>query len=185
MKREDLKALELTDEAIDQIMKLHGKTVEAQKATVTEAEKQVEALQGQLEEATKTIEGFRELDVDGIKAAADDWKSKAEQAKAEAEAEIGRLKFDHALEGALAGAKAKNAKAVKALLNFEELKLSQEDGSIIGLDKQLEKVRADAEYLFETDKPTPTIVTKGEGKNVITDSMVLAARRAAGLTIEE
>ncbi len=185
MKREDLKALELTDEVIDQIMKLHGKTVEAHKATVAEAEKQVEALQGQLEEANKAIESFKELDVDGIKAAADEWKAKAETAQAEAEAEIVRLKFDHALEGALANAKAKNAKAVKALLNFEELKLSQEDGSIIGLDKQLEKVMAENEYLFESDKPTPTIVTKGEGKNVLTDSMVLAARRAAGLPIEE
>jgi membrane protein involved in colicin uptake len=185
MKREDLKALELTDEAIDEIMKLHGKSVEAHKAQLMEAEKQRETLQGQLEEANKAIEGFKELDVDGIKAAADDWKAKAEQAKQEAEAEIARLKFDHALEGALTGAKAKNIKAVKALLNFEELKLSHEDGSIIGLDKQLEKVKADAEYLFESDKPTPTIVTKGEGKNVLTDSMVLAARKAAGLPIEE
>lgn len=185
MKREELKALELADEAIDAIMKLHGQDIESQKTKAAEAEKQLESLQGQLTDATKTIEGFKELDVDAIKQAADEWQSKAEAAKAEAETEIQRLKFDHALEGALTGAKAKNAKAVKALLNFEELKLSQEDGSIIGLDKQLEKVRSDAEYLFETDKPTPTIVTKGEGKSVLTDSMVIAARKAANLPIDE
>ena len=75
MKREDLKVLELADEQIDAIMKLYGKSVETHKTQLTEAEKQVQALQGQLEEATKAIEGFKELDVDGIKAAADEWKS--------------------------------------------------------------------------------------------------------------
>ena len=125
MKREDLKVLELADEVIDQIMKLHGKDVEAHKVQLTEAEKQVTSLQGQLDEANKTIEGFKELDVDGIKAAANEWKTKAEQAKAEATAEIEKLKFDHALEGALTEARAKNPKAVKALLNFENLKLAE------------------------------------------------------------
>jgi len=185
MKREDLKALELTDEAIDEIMKLHGKDIEAHKAQLTEAEKQRETLQGQLEEANQAIEGFKELDVDGIKAAADDWKTKAEQAKTEAQVEIQKLKFDHALEGALTEAKAKNPKAVKALLNFDELKLSQEDGSIIGLDKQLEKVKSENDYLFESEQLTPKIVTGGQGKTKITDSMVIAARQAAGLPIEE
>ena len=184
MKREDLKAMELADEAIDEIMKLHGKSVEAHKAQLTEAEKQVETLQGQLEEANKAIEGFKELDVDGIKAAADDWKAKAEQAQKDAQAEITRLKFDHALEGALAEAKAKNPKAVKALLNFDNLKLA-EDGRIVDLDEQLKVIKDENDYLFESDQPVPKIVSAGQGKPKLTDSMVIAARQAAGLPIEE
>lgn len=184
MKREDLKALELADEAIDEIMKLHGKSIEAHKAQLTEAEKQVQTMQGQLEEANKAIEGFKELDVDGIKAAADDWKAKAEQAQQEAQAEIVKLKFDHALDGALAEAKARNPKAVKALLNFENLKLA-EDGKIVDLDDQLKAIKADNDYLFESDQPTPKIVLSGQGKAKITDSMVAAAKQAAGLPIEE
>ncbi len=184
MKREDLKALELADEAIDEIMKLHGKSVEAHKAQLTEAEKQAEALQGQLEEANKAIEGFKELDVDGIKAAADDWKAKAEQAQKDAQAEITRLKFDHALEGALAEAKAKNPKAVKALLNFDNLKLA-EDGRIVDLENQLKVIKDENDYLFESDQPVPKIVSAGQGKAKLTDSMVIAARQAAGLPIEE
>lgn len=35
MKREDLKKLELSDEAIDAIMALHGKDIEAQKNALT------------------------------------------------------------------------------------------------------------------------------------------------------
>ncbi len=37
-----------------------------------------------------------------------------------------RIKFNHAIEKALAGAKAKNIKAVKALLDMEGLKLTDE-----------------------------------------------------------
>lgn len=184
MKREDLKVLELADEVIDQIMKLHGKDVEAHKAQLTEAEKQAMSLQGQLEEATKAIEGFKELDVDGIKAAADEWRSKAEQAKAEAVAEIEKLKFDHALEGALTEAKAKNPKAVKALLNFENLKLA-EGGKIVDLDDQLKVIKEENDYLFESDQPAPKIILGGKGKTKVTDSMVAAARTAAGLPIDE
>ena len=184
MKREDLKAMELTDEAIDEIMKLHGKSVEAHKAQLTEAEKQALSLQGQLEEATKAIEGFKELDVDGIKAAADDWKAKAEQAKVDAQAEIVKLKFDHALEGALTDAKAKNPKAVKALLNFDNLKLA-EDGKIVDLEDQLTAIKTENDYLFESDQPVPRIVSSGQGKAKLFDSMEVALRQGAGLPIEK
>jgi len=183
MKREDLKALELEDGVIDQIMKLHGQDIEAHKTQLTEAEKQAETLQGQLEEATKAIEGFKDLDVDGIKQAADEWKAKAEQAQAEAQSEIERLKFDHALEGALSGAKAKNPKAVKALLDMEALKFN--DGKIIGLEDQLKTIQEGNDYLFESDEPTPKVVTKGQGKTTLTDSAVMAARKAANLPVED
>ena len=98
MKREDLKALELSDEVIDQIMKLHGQDVEGQKSSLTQAQQTIDDLKNQVKVAGETIEGFKKLDVDGIKAAADEWKLKAEQAEAEANEKIAGLKFDHALE---------------------------------------------------------------------------------------
>lgn len=184
MKREDLKALELSDEAIDAIMKLHGKDVETHKTQLVEAEKQADNLQGQLNEANKAIEGFKGLDVDGIKAAADEWKTKAEQAKAESTEAIQKLKFDHALESALAQAKAKNPKAVKALLDPNGLKLNEADGAVIGLAEQLEKIKTDNDYLFDSEKVVPTIVAGASGKTVNLDSVAVAARKAAGLTTE-
>ncbi len=66
------------------------------------------------------------MDVEGIKAAADEYKQKYEKAKEEAEKELEKIKFNHAIEKALAGAKAKNIKAVKALLDMEGLKLTDE-----------------------------------------------------------
>jgi len=123
------------------------------------------------------------LDPEALQKAADDWKVKAETAQAEATSQIAALKFDHALDGALSGAKAKNVKAVRALLNTELLKLA-DDGSVSGLKEQLEKIKSENDYLFESDTPTPKVVVGGNPKNVLSDSMVLAARRAAGLSTD-
>lgn len=66
-------------------------------------------------------------------------------------AEIKQLKIDAAVSAALTGAKAKNEKAVKALLELEKVELN-EDGSIKGLDDQIKKLTEsdDTKFLFDT-----------------------------------
>lgn len=54
--------------------------------------------------------------------------------------------FDFAIESALRDAKAKNIKAVKANLNVDGLKLS--DDKVIGLDEQLAALKESDSYLF-------------------------------------
>lgn len=185
MKREDLEKLGLNAEQINQVMVLHGKDIEKAKADLAALTTERDGLKKQLEEASAVIENFKQLDIDAIKAAADEWKAKAEKAEADRVAEVSRLKFEHALDMALTGAKAKNAKAVKALLEMDKLKFNEADGSIIGLDEQLKKVREDADYLFESSEATPRVVTGGKSKSVIIDPVIQAARKAAGLTVEE
>lgn len=65
------------------------------------------------------------------------------------EAKLEKLNFDTKLDKALSGAKAKNPKTVKALLNIENLKLDGED--IIGLKEQLEGLKESDGYLFNED----------------------------------
>jgi hypothetical protein len=183
MKREDLKKLELSDEAIDKIMAMHGADVEKHKTAADTAKAESDGLKAQLSEANTTIEGFKKLDVDGIKAAADEWKTKAEAAQTEAAKQIQALKYDYALDGALSAAKVKNAKALKALLDGNSLKFNEADGSIIGLDDQLKKVKESDAYLFTDETPPPTITAGGTSKSVISDAAVSAARKAAGLPV--
>lgn len=184
MKREDLKAMGLTDEQIDKVMAENGKDVEAQKAKTTAAETSLKAANDQLAEAGKQIEAFKGMDVEGVKKAAADWQAKAEQAQKDAAAQVASLKFDYALEGALTGAKAKNSKAVRALLNAEGLKLNEADGSIIGLKEQLEKIKSENDYLFESEAADPKIVASAQSKSVLTDPVIIAARQAAGLPVK-
>lgn len=197
MKTKDLEKLGLTAENLekggldadlpDKIFALHGKATESLKEKITSLEGERDGLKDQLKTAGEAIEEFKKLDPEGIKKAADDWKTKAEQAQEaakkaakDADDKVAALNFDHALEGALAEAKAKNPKAVKALLKTVDLKLT-EDGSIAGLKEQLEKVREENEYLF-SDAETPIeIVTGGKNQPVLGDAMIQAARVGAGL----
>lgn len=173
MKREFLKGFELADDIIDKIMAENGKDVEAVKAKYAD----YDDVKTQLSEANTQIEAFKGMDIDGIKKAAEDWKTKAEKAEADALAKISALQFDHALDVALSGAKAKNAKAVKALLDMDGLKLN--GGEIVGLSEQLTKLKLDNDYLFESEEATPSIVkpTPGAGGKAGED----AIRAAMGL----
>lgn len=161
MNRDFLKNLGLEKDAIDQIMAENGKDIEAQKAQLDTLTGERDTLKSQLADANTQIESFKGLDIDGVRKAADDYKAKYEAAEAKAKADIEKLQFDHALSGALVSAKARNAKAVSALLDME--KLSMKDGKIEGLESQLEKLKAENDYLFESDTKLPRIVAPTGG----------------------
>ena len=168
MKTEFLKSLNLSQEVIDKIMAENGKdiAVEQKKAEKVIQERdsyklKAESLETQVNDANTEIQKFKDMDIDGIKKAADDWKETAEKAKADADKQISQMKFDYALSAALTGAKAKNVKAVKALLDMDGLKFN--DGKIVGLDEQLAQIKADNDYLFESDEPAPEFVKGTNG----------------------
>jgi len=180
MKREDLEKLGLEKEVIDSVMTLYGKDIEAHKAKLAEAQAERDGLKSQLDEASKTIDGFKALDIEGVKKSADEWKAKAEQAQKDAEAQVYKVRYESALADALKGHKAKNVKAVRALLNEADLKLTDE--GLVGLKEQLEKIVPENDYLFESDIPTPKIVAGGGNKPIENqDAVIVAARKAAGL----
>ena len=181
MKREDLEKLGLAKEAIDSVMALHGADIEAHKAKVTTAEETAANLQTQLADANKQIEDFKGMNVEQIKAAADEWKTKFETAQTDFTAQLAQRDFDHDLDGALTGAKAKNAKAVRALLSTDDLR--DANGKFIAerFTEQLAKIKPENDYLFESDVKTPVLVTGTNSKSVIGDVVIDAARTAAGL----
>ncbi|MCR1897812.1 phage scaffolding protein [Irregularibacter muris] len=161
MKREFLKELRLEEETINKIMAENGKDIEKYKTLSETKEKEVKTLQGQLDTANKEIESYKEMDIESIKQSARDFQKKLEDTQVQAKADIEKLQFDHALEKALAGAKARNVKAVKALLDLEGLKLN--NGELVGINEQLEKIKQENNYLFEIEElvdKTPGITTK-------------------------
>ncbi|WKY44461.1 phage scaffolding protein [Eubacteriaceae bacterium ES2] len=76
MKREFLEGLGLEKEAIDKIMDENGKDIENQKLATSKVSDELEGVKKQLEDANKAIKDFENLDVEGIKKAADDWEIK-------------------------------------------------------------------------------------------------------------
>lgn len=160
MTKDQLLELGLTEDTAEGVLKL------AQAAGETAAQKQEQALattqaelaslKNQLGEANKQIEGFKSMDIEGIRKAAEDYKAKFEAGEKQHKADMEALQFDYALSDSLKGAKARNVKSVKALLDMEGLKLS--GGEIIGLKEQLEKIKTDNGFLFEDDTPPPRVL---------------------------
>ncbi|MEN2467896.1 phage scaffolding protein [Ornithinibacillus sp. JPR2-1] len=156
MTREELKALGLSDEQIDKVMEAHGKVVNSTKAKadkVDSLESQIEDYKTQLADRDTQLEELKKIDAEGLKAKIDELQKANETTKTEYEQKLQQQAFEHKLENALVDAKVKNAKALKALLDMDTIKL---DGDVLkGLDSQLESLKESDPYLFETEEKPP------------------------------
>lgn len=159
MKKEDLVALGLTEEQADSVIKGFGTMVPKSRLDdkIQEAKdykEQLEARDKQLAELEPKAAGNEAL-LQQIQKLQDDNK----KAQTDYEEKLSQQSYNFALESALSGAKVKNAKAVKALLDSEKIKL---DGDkLTGLEEQLEALKTSDAYLFEAaEEKKPTFSTK-------------------------
>lgn len=99
----------------------------------------------QLEELKKAAKGSEELEKK-VKELQDN----AAASKAKYEKQINDIQLNHVIDTALKEAKAKNAKAVRSLLDMNDIVL--DDGKVKGLDKQIKKLQEaeDSKFLFES-----------------------------------
>lgn len=149
MTTEFLKSLGLEKDVIDKVFAEHGKSIESLKSDNDALKAQLETAQETIKSANAEIKGYKDLDIDGIQKKASEWEQKAIAAEEKATKEIEALRFDTALSSALTSARARNPKAVRALLNVDALK--QTESGIVGLNEQLEAIKKDNGYLFEPE----------------------------------
>ena len=86
---------------------------------------------------------------DEYKAQIDKLKEEAKKAEEAHKATITQMKRDSAIDSALASAKARNSKAVRALLDEGKLVLN-DDGTLSGIKEQIEAVKKDNAFLFDS-----------------------------------
>lgn len=161
MTRKQLEDLGLTKEQADSIIKINGDDIENAKSTsaaeIKNLQTEVDGLKTQVSDRDKQLETLKASAGDNadLKKQIEDLQTENATAKANHESELNQLKIDFAVEKALTGAKAKNIKAVKALLELEDAKLDK-DGNVKGLAEQIEKLTSgdDTKFLFEAQKQT-------------------------------
>ena len=104
-----------------------------------------------LENANKTLEDLKGKAglSDEYKAQIDKLKDEAKKAEEAHKATITQMKRDSAIESALTSAKARNTKAVRALLDEGKLVLN-DDGTLSGIKEQIEAVKKDNAFLFDS-----------------------------------
>ena len=109
----------------------------------------------QLEEASKTYQKQLEeltknnADVEALNKLVEQLQLSNKELEENHSKEMHNLQFNFALEGALTNAKSKNNKALKALLNMDNIRY--QEGKLEGLQEQIEALQKDASYLFDLE----------------------------------
>ena len=112
---------------------------------VAEAKKKLET---DIQDRDKQLEDLKNAagSNEELKAQIEQLQAENQKAAEEWQAKMAQMQLDFAIEKALAAAKAKNPKAVKALLDMEKVKLDGEQ--LLGLDDQLKAIQQSDPYLF-------------------------------------
>jgi len=146
---------------------------------VKELRSQLQDYDTQIEELKKHADASSELQ-DKIKEIQDAKKEEVESLNNK----LRQKTLDNEVEKELIKRKARNPKAVKALLDNDTIKL-EEDDSIIGLSEQLDKLQESDDYLFESDdkkkKKAGEDFSKGQDFSGNNESELDAMRKIAGL----
>lgn len=154
MKKEDLIAMGLTEEQAKKVMdSIDGNFVT--KARFNEVNEENKTLKKSVSDRDKQLEDLKKSSGDNAalqQQISDLQKANADQQKAH-ETELNQLKLDNAVEVALSSAKAKNSKAVKAMLDMAKVKIG-EDGKLSGFDEQIEALKKSDGWMFDADQQT-------------------------------
>ena len=151
MKTEDLTAIGLTKEQVDSVFKLHGQEVNDLNAQVSTLTAERDGYQSQVEDVTTKLNDAKAAagNNEELTAQLQQLQSDLDSAKQEAENRVSQTKVDYELKLALKENGALNDKAVSALLDRDVIKLDKE-GKITGLSEQIEAVKTENPFLFET-----------------------------------
>ncbi|MCR1833064.1 phage scaffolding protein [Oceanobacillus caeni] len=173
MNRDELKELGLNDEQIEAVMKSHGQVVNATKEELTSAQSERDSLKQQLSDRDDQLDELKgkAQGNEELQSTIEALKEANNQAKQAYEKQLHDQKFNYELERSLMTAKAKNPKAVKALLDTDTIKLNEE-GQLIGLTEQLSNLMESDSYLFaeEGDNTPPPAPTHTPGANQKTNT---------------
>ena len=151
--------------------------------TVAETEKLRAArdnYKDQLETAQNALKEFEGIDVGELQKKIDGLNTELEKKDSEYQTKIADLEFSAALDGAIAKSGARNAKAVRALLDLDSLKTSQNRDADIAAAVQA--VKDEEGYLFGADEPIDSAVRETGGSS---GGRFDALRAAMGLPAAE
>ncbi|MGS0666401.1 phage scaffolding protein [Staphylococcus arlettae] len=155
--RDDLREIGIDEESLEKVMTLHGQEVQGLNDKVSQKESKLKELQSTVDsykednkQKDNELKDLQEKAKNGddLQQTISDLRQANEDREKERQKEIKDLKFNHKLENKLRDVGARNVKAVRALLDSENLKFNDEENEVIGLQDQLEKLRESDSYLF-------------------------------------
>lgn len=179
MKREFIKNLlpDIDKDVLDAIMAENGRDIEAKNNAITSLTTERDGLKDQLATANTTIQSYKDMDIEGIKASAGEWESKYNADTQALKDQLAASEYGYAVKEAIGGIKFSSESAKKAFAaDLTAKKLPLQDGKLLGLEdftKGFKESDPDA-FIPEDDDRTP-IVVRGGGGNITGASAALRA----------
>ncbi len=166
----------------DEVKEAVSAAVKDNYKTVAEVNKIIAArdnYKSQLETAQTALKEFEGIDVQELQGKVASLQSDLSKAETDYQQKIADMEFASVIDSAIAASKAKNAKAVKALLDLDTLKTSKNQADDI--QSALDSIKKDNDFLFESDEPVKTPV-KDTGNPKLSGDSTDLMRAAMGLS---
>ena len=177
MQKEFLEGLGIVDATvIDKIMAENS-------ADIKKIEAERDNYKTQLETAQNTLKEFDGVNIHEMQEKIKTLTNDLETKQNEYNSKIADMEFNSVLDSALSKFGARNSKAVKALLDIDNLKSSKNQADDIS--KALESIKTDNDYLFTSDEPIKNPVRDTTGSNINGSSGFDLMRSAMGLPINK
>lgn len=175
MKKEDFIKLGLDEEFAEKCAEKSGEELRnyIPKARFDEVNNERKKLEIDVKERDVQLENLKGSvgNVDELKTQIEKLQEENKQKDEAHNAEVKQLKLNAAVDAAITNAKGKNLKAIKALLDLENVEI-EEDGTVKGIAEQLDAlVKAeDSNFLFNTD--TKKLKGTNVGESISTEGQV-------------
>lgn len=145
---------------------------------------ELDGIKAQLSEANKQIEAFKGMNIDGIKKAADEYKTKFEEAEKNHKDELNKIAYNSAADKFIDSLKPKDGLSKKAILSeFKTKEFKLEGNMFQGAKEWAEKFKKDNASHFSDDTTVKVDSGNTHGNPLGTDidGFIANARKAAGL----
>ncbi|MGK0607159.1 phage scaffolding protein [Enterococcus gilvus] len=155
MNKEDLIALGIEDDVAKSVMALHGKTVTNLNAKVATAESERDNAKQELATNQTELNALKESAQgnDDLTQKLADLQTKFDEAKTNSEKQLSEQQKEFAIKLALNEAQALDNDIVLGQLDKETIKVV--DGKLQGFDEQLNGLKENKAFLFQSSDPTP------------------------------
>lgn len=171
--KEKLIELGISEELIKAIMEEQEKELKGyiKKETFEEEQNQVKELKKQLKERNTQLENLKKNSGDNeeLKNQITELQKTNVENEQKYQVQLKEFKINSAIENVAVKNGAKNTKALKALLNFEGITVTDE--GVIGLNEQIERLKESESFLFEKETIINPVISsnKREKKEVSDD----------------
>lgn len=158
MKKEDLVALGLNDEQINEVFKMRGKEIEETKVQISDLETAKLEAESQIEKMKEDY--VDSADLNAIKLEKEGLESKIEELSKAHSSELEAIRNTHLLDSKLKEVGARDIGLVKTVLGDE---LEFKDGDIVGFDEAIKQAKESHDYLFGSKRDSSIITGKHKG----------------------